>query len=258
MAASDAHHLLDQLDTLDEAILSISSELDLDAVLQRIVDLARTLVGVRYCALGIVGPDGFLSDFITAGISETEREAIGELPRGHGILGVLIREQRSLRIRDMRDDPRSSGFPPNHPPMVSFLGVPIRVGDDAIGNLYLTEKEGAEEFTDADQRLVERLARHAAIAVINARRFTESEAQRRQLQTIIDYMPDAVTIREAPSGRVLMANRLARNLLGHATLPKRRVRGNGERLPSRGADWATARGAGYPDRPRPAQRRGEH
>jgi signal transduction histidine kinase len=212
--------LLDQLDILDDAILAIASELDLGAVLQRITDLARTLVGARYCALGIVGDDGYLTDFITSGISETEREAIGDLPRGHGLLGVLIREQQSLRMRDMREDPRSVGFPPNHPPMVSFLGVPIRVGDDAVGNLYLTEKEDASEFTDEDQRLVERLARHAAIAVTNARRFAESEAQRRQLQTILDHMPEAVTIREAPGGRVLMANRLARDLLGHATLPR--------------------------------------
>ncbi|MGI8688855.1 MAG: ATP-binding protein [Thermomicrobiales bacterium] len=220
MQGNEAHQLLDQLDALDEIILSIASELDLDAVLQRIVDRARLLVGARYCALGIVGPDGLLSDFITAGISASERAAIGDPPRGHGILGVLVREQQSLRMRDMRADPRSVGFPPNHPPMVSFLGVPIRIGDDAVGNLYLTEKEGADEFTIEDQRLAERLARHAAIAVTNARRFTQSEAQRRQLQTIIDSLPEAVTIREAPSGRLLMANGLAHNLLGHATLPK--------------------------------------
>lgn len=220
MSAHATDHLLDHLDTLDDAILAINSELDRDAVLQRVTDLARALVGARYCALGIVGPDGYLTDFITSGISDTQREAIGDLPRGHGLLGVLIREQRSLRLRDMHADPRSVGFPPHHPPMTSFLGVPIRVGDEAIGNLYLTEKEGTDAFTDEDQRLVERLARHAAIAVVNARRFTESEAQRRQLQTILDYMPEAVTIREAPGGRVLLANRLARDLLGHATLPK--------------------------------------
>lgn len=211
--------ILDHLDALDDAILAVSSELDLDAVLQRIVDLARSLGSARYAALGVIGVDGYLSDFITSGISATEREAIGAPPRGHGILGVLIREQRSLRLRDMRDDPRSVGFPPHHPPMVSFLGVPIRVAEDAIGNLYLTEKEGAREFTEEDQRIVERLARHAAIAILNARRFAESEEQRRQLRAIIDHLPEAVTIREAPGGRVLMANRLARDLLGHATLP---------------------------------------
>lgn len=215
-----SHMLLDHLDALDEAILAIASELDLEAVLQRIVDLARALVGARYCALGIVGPDGYLTAFITSGISATEREAIGAPPRGHGILGVLVREQRSLRLADMHADPRSVGFPPHHPPMVSFLGVPIRVSDDAIGNLYLTEKEGADAFTDDDQRLAERLARHAAIAIINARRFSETEVQRQQLHTILDYMPEGVTIREAPGGRLLMANRIALNLLGVGTLPK--------------------------------------
>src|SRR4029077_6696139 len=101
------NHILDQLDALDEVILSIASELDLDAVLQRIVDLARTLVGARYCALGIVGADGFLTDFITSGISQTEREAIGAPPRGHGILGLLVREQRSLRLPDLSKHPQS-------------------------------------------------------------------------------------------------------------------------------------------------------
>jgi len=201
MPDSAADHLLNQLDALDDTILSIASELDLDAVLQRIVDLARSLIGARYGALGIAGADGYLTDFITAGISATEREVIGDLPRGHGILSVLIREQQSLRLTDMHDDPRSAGFPPHHPPMTSFLGVPIRVRDDTIVNLYLTDKEGGNDFTAEDQRIVERLARHAAIAVANARRFTESEAQRRQLQTILDHMPDAVMIREAPGGR---------------------------------------------------------
>lgn len=243
------NHMLDQLDALDEVILSISSELDLDAVLQRIVDLARALVGARYCALGIVGPDGFLSDFIISGISQTEREAIGDPPRGHGILGLLVREQRSLRMPDLSKHPQSIGFPPHHPPMTSFLGVPIRIADDAVGNLYLTEKAGADEFSDDDQRIVERLARHAAIAVINARRFAESEEQRRQLRTIIDHMPDGVTIREAPGGRLLMANRIALNLLGVGTLPRsgfaetasgfRPARPSGERIDPR--DTPTAR-----------------
>src|SRR3954468_8624399 len=97
---------------------------------------------------------------------------------------------------------RRPGRPPSPPSMTSFLGVPIRIADDAVGNLYLTEKEGADEFSDEDQRIVERLARHAAIAMINARRFAESEEQRRQLRTIIDHMPDGVTIREAPGGRL--------------------------------------------------------
>lgn len=203
----------------NSTVLAAHTELNLDAALQRIVELARELVGARYAALGIVGPDGYLSDFITAGISDAERAAIGPLPRGHGLLGVLIREQRSLRLRDLRDDARSSGFPPHHPPMTSFLGVPIRLGDEAIGNFYLTDKRGAAEFSVEDERLVELLAQHAAVAVRNARRFTDTEMQRQFLRAIIEHMPGAVTIREAPGGRLLAANDQARALLGVATLP---------------------------------------
>lgn len=203
----------------NETVLAVHTELNLDIALQRIVELARELVGARYAALGIVGEDDFLSDFVTTGISEAEREAIGPLPRGHGILGVLIREQRSLRLPDLHDDPRSSGFPPNHPPMTSFLGVPIRLGDEAIGNFYLTEKQGAPAFSAEDQQLVELLAQHAAVAVLNARRYTDTEGQRQLLRAIIEHMPEAVTIRAAPGGRLLAANDQARDLLGIVTLP---------------------------------------
>lgn len=219
---AQAAHLLDQLDQFDalnEAMLAIASELDLDAVLQRISDLARTLVGARYAALGIVGPDGYLTQFITSGITAAERAAMGALPRGHGILGVIIREQQSLRLDDLPHDARAYGLPLHHPPMRTFLGVPIRVGGEAIGNLYLTEKTGPDGFTADDQRLVERLARHAAIAVVNARRFTATETQRQLFETIIEHIPEGVTIREAPGGRLLAANGSARDLLGIATLP---------------------------------------
>ena len=214
-----AAHLLDQFDALNEAILAIASELDLDAVLQRVADLARTLVGAKYCALGIVGPDSNLTDFITSGISAAERAAMGDLPHGHGILGVLIREQRSLRLPDIAADPHAHGFPPHHPPMTTFLGVPIRVGAEAGVNLYLTEKIAPGGFTADDQRLVERLARHAAIAVVNARRFAAAETQRRLFETICEHIPEGVTIREAPGGRLLATNSAARDLLGLATLP---------------------------------------
>ncbi len=203
----------------NETVLAAHTELNLDAALRRIVELARELVGARYAALGIVGADGLLSDFITTGISDAEQEAIGPLPRGHGILGVLIREQQSLRLPNLGDDPRSSGFPPNHPPMTNFLGVPIRLGEEAVGNFYLTEKQGAEEFSDEDQQLVELLAQHAAVAVLNARRYTDTERQRQLLSAIIDHMPDGVTIRAAPRGELLATNDRARDLLGVATLP---------------------------------------
>ncbi len=185
----------------DETVLAVHAELRLDVALRRIVELARDLVGARYAALGIVGADGCLTDFITAGLTDAARAEIGPLPRGHGILGVLIREQRSLRLPDLGADPRSSGFPPDHPPMTSFLGVPIRLGEEAIGNFYLTEKQGAAAFSVEDQRLVERLAQHAAVAVQNARRYAETEVQRQLLRAMVEHMPEAVTIREAPGGQ---------------------------------------------------------
>ncbi len=132
---------------------------------------------------------------------------------------MLIRERQSLRLDRIEDDPRSHGLPPNHPPMTTFLGVPIRVGQGTIGNLYLTDKRVPGGFTADDQRLLERLARHAAIAVINARRFAAAETQRRLFETICEHIPEGVTIREAPSGRLLATNSSARDLLGLATLP---------------------------------------
>jgi signal transduction histidine kinase len=158
-----------RLEALDAATAAISSELSLDRVLQVIVDRVRPLVGARYAALGIVGEKQRIEQFITSGIDEADRRAIGHPPRGRGILGVIIRDQVSLRLADLATDPRSSGFPPNHPPMRSFLGVPIVVDGRSIGNLYLTDKQGASEFTEEDQRLVESFARHAGIAIDNAR-----------------------------------------------------------------------------------------
>ena len=126
----------------------LAAELSLPALLQRIVDLAVDLTDARYGALGVLSPDGSdLSDFITSGLSAEQRAAIGELPHGLGILGVLIREPAVLRIRDIADDARATGFPPNHPSMHSFLGAPIRAHGRVFGNIYLTDKRGAREFT---------------------------------------------------------------------------------------------------------------
>lgn len=158
-----------RLEALDEASRAIAGELALERVLQLIVDRARGLVDARYAALGIVDETGTIERFITSGISPAERARIGAPPRGRGILGLIIREGRSLRIADIGRDPRSAGFPPHHPPMTSFLGVPITVKGRPIGNFYLTNKIGASEFSEADQRLVEMFALHAGIAIENAR-----------------------------------------------------------------------------------------
>lgn len=157
------------IDALDAATRAIAGELDLDRVLQLIVDSVRELVHARYAALGIVDASGRIEHFITSGISAEQRADIGALPRGHGLLGLIIREGKSFRIPDIAKHPDSYGFPADHPTMHSFLGVPVRAGGQLLGNFYLTEKHGAKEFTAQDQRLVEMFALHAGIAIQNAR-----------------------------------------------------------------------------------------
>jgi signal transduction histidine kinase len=158
-----------QLSLLD-AILTIGSDLDLPAMLRRIAEVAAQLVDARYAALGVLDVTGTrLSEFITVGIDEGGRREIGNLPEGHGILGLLIVDAQPLRLPDLTAHPDSYGFPPGHPPMRSFLGVPIRVRDDVFGNLYLTDKTTGEEFTDEDEELVVGLAAAAGVAIENAR-----------------------------------------------------------------------------------------
>ena len=153
-----------------DAVLSVSSDLDLASVLRRIVEAAVDLVEARYGALGLLDETRTrLSDFITVGIDDEGRAAIGNVPEGHGILGLLILEPKPLRLADLREHVDSYGFPPNHPPMRSFLGVPIRVRDEVFGNLYLTDKMSDEVFTDVDEELLVGLAAAAGIAIENAR-----------------------------------------------------------------------------------------
>ena len=160
---------MDVVAALDAATRAIAGLQAVDDVLQVIVDQVRPLVGARYAALGIVHPNGVIERFITSGITAEARARIGSLPRGHGFLGLIIRENRSFRIPDITVDPRRHGFPPHHPPMHSFLGVPITVHGHSVGNLYLTDKADAAEFSEGDQRLVETFAVHAGIAIENAR-----------------------------------------------------------------------------------------
>jgi signal transduction histidine kinase len=157
------------LNAVGEAARAIAGVLEVQEVLQLIVERVRTLVGARYAALGIVGPDDRIQQFITSGISPHDRHSIGPLPRGRGLLGLIIRKARSYRIPNIASHPDSSGFPPNHPPMTSFLGVPITSMGRSVGNFYLTDKTGAPEFNATDQRLVELFALHAGIAIENAR-----------------------------------------------------------------------------------------
>jgi signal transduction histidine kinase len=154
---------------LDAAVRGIAGLVSVDDVLQLIVDRVRPLVRAEYAALGIVDAGGRIERFITSGMDDETRQRIGALPEGHGMLGLIIRENRSFRVPDINTDPRRYGFPPNHPPMTSFLGVPITVKGVSLGRLYLTNKVDADEFSEEDRSLVETFALHAGIAMENAR-----------------------------------------------------------------------------------------
>jgi signal transduction histidine kinase len=180
-----SHGSADRLRLLVAAGIALSSELSLDALLQRIVETAAQLTGARYAALGVIDRTGSgLERFFTTGVDSDTYEAIGELPRGRGVLGVLIRDAKPLRLHDLGSDPRSVGFPRNHPSMHTFLGVPILLRDIAYGNLYLTEKHGGEDFTEEDEDLTQLLAAQAAVAIENARLHESSMRWLRQLESL--------------------------------------------------------------------------
>jgi signal transduction histidine kinase len=173
-------------ETLLDAVSAISSDLDLRSVLSRLVEAACRLTGAKYAALGVVGADGTLVEFITTGIDKHQRDLIGDLPRGRGILGLLIHEPETIRIKNLSAHPASTGFPAHHPPMGSFLGVPVRIRGTVFGNLYLTEKQDAEEFTERDELLVQALARTAGFVIENARAYGRSERRRQWLEATAD------------------------------------------------------------------------
>lgn len=160
---------IETIEALDDATRAITEVLDLETVLQLIVDRVAALADARYAALGIADANNRMERFITTGFTHEQRSAIGHLPVGRGLLGLIIREGRSYRIPEIAAHPDSSGFPAHHPPMRSLLGVPINVSGRPVGNLYLTDKQGTAEFSPADQRIVELFARHAGIAIENAR-----------------------------------------------------------------------------------------
>jgi signal transduction histidine kinase len=176
---------LERRDMLLEAGLALSSELSLSTLLQRIVELAAKITGARYGALGVIGSGGdLIAEFITSGVSDEQRHSIGHPPVGRGILWVLIHEALPLRLREISADPRSVGFPPNHPEMHTFLGSPVTSRHRVFGNIYLTEKAGGAEFTAEDQRALEILAAQAGVAIENARLYEESHQRERRLESI--------------------------------------------------------------------------
>ena len=193
------HGALDQQERLRlllDAVMTMAADLTLDGVLARIVTVASNLADARYAALGVldVGPGRRLRTFVHHGMSPVQVEEIGDLPTGHGLLGVLIDDPRPIRLRDIAAHPASYGFPEHHPPMKSFLGVPVRIRDRVFGNLYLTEKAGPGDFTAEDEEVVVALAAAAGIAIENARLYEEAEQRQRWLSAtaeVIAMLADA-------------------------------------------------------------------
>ena len=169
-----------------EAVVAVAEDLSLDAVLERVVQSACRLLHARYGALGVIGGDGSLSHFITVGIDEERARRMGPLPTGHGVLGLLISDPRPLRLHDLNQHPASFGLPANHPPMRTFLGVPVRVRDVVFGNLYLTEKEDGTDFTAEDEGLAVALAAAAGVAIENARLYDDARRRARWLEACMD------------------------------------------------------------------------
>jgi len=183
----------DRMQGLLDAVLAIGTGLELDTTLRRIVAAAVDLVDARYGALGVLGADGGLSRFLYVGIDEDTRAKMGKLPEGKGLLGQLIVDPRPLRLADIAAHEASAGFPAHHPPMRSFLGVPVRVSDAVFGNLYLTEKAGGAEFTAADEVVVEALAAAAGIAVQNADLFEQTRLRQRWLEATAEIRTELLS-----------------------------------------------------------------
>jgi signal transduction histidine kinase len=183
----------DRKDLLLEAGLALASELSLPIVLQRIVDVATQVTDARYGAIGVIGARNQIIEFVTTGISAKERRAIGALPSGHGVLGLLIRDPRPIRLKDIASHPKAVGFPSNHPPMHTFLGAPVRAVGRVYGNIYLAEKRGGGQFTEEDEASLILLATQAGVAIANATLYEETHLRERWLGALRDITADILS-----------------------------------------------------------------
>jgi signal transduction histidine kinase len=213
----------ERLRVLLDAVVVIAADLDLDSVLARIVEVAGRLADAQYVALGVLGsgPERRLRAFVTHGLSAEQRTTIGDLPRGHGLLGLIIDRPEPLRLHDLTADPKSYGFPPHHPPMHSFLGVPIRIRDKVFGNLYLTEKVGGGDFTEQDEATVVALAAAVGVVIENARLYEEAARRERWLAATAEITGLLLTSRSRDDALRTVADRareIARADLGCVVL----------------------------------------
>jgi signal transduction histidine kinase len=229
----------DRLRVLVETGIAINSELSLDGVLERIVEAAARVTDAHYAALGVIDPAGTgLERFVTHGMTDEVEKQIGELPHGRGILGVLIHDARTLRLHNLSEHPRSVGFPSGHPPMNTFLGVPIILRGVAYGNLYLTEKNGGGDFTDEDEELVSLLAAQAAVAVENARLYESATSWSQQLESLNEIGGALVGELELSPLLDLVATRL-RGLIGARLVAIALPAGDGLRIAAADGEGAT-------------------
>ncbi|MGO4583748.1 GAF domain-containing protein [Arthrobacter sp. 2RAF6] len=211
--AGELLHAQEHMRGLLEAVVAVAEDLSLEAVLDRVVNSACRLLHARYGALGVIGENQSLSHFVTVGIDEELAARIGPLPTGHGVLGLLINEPAPLRLHDLREHPKSYGFPENHPPMKSFLGVPVRVRDVVFGNLYLTEKEGGGDFTPEDEDLAVALAAAAGVAIENARLYEDARRRASWLEACME-----VTGRMFGDDRMAEPDKVALDLIADKAL----------------------------------------
>jgi signal transduction histidine kinase len=208
----------DRLDGLVEAMLVITSGLELDATLRRIVHTAIQLVDAHYGALGVRGQGHDLVEFVNEGIDDDTRELIGQLPQGRGVLGVLIDDPKPIRLDNIQHHPASVGFPPNHPPMRTFLGVPVQIRDEVFGNLYLTEKANGQPFNEDDEVLVRALAATAGIAIANARLYEQSQARQAWIEAARDIATEMLSGADPVRARRLIADKALRLADATATM----------------------------------------
>jgi signal transduction histidine kinase len=204
---------VDRRDALIRSGLALAAELDLEAVLQRIIDLAAELTDASYGALGVLGPDGTIREFVTTGIAADLRAAIGDEPSGRGILGLLIREPVPIRIARIDQHPAAVGFPPHHPRMTTFLGAPITARGQVFGNIYLADKRGGEPFTEEDERSLVVLATQAGTAVENARLYDEARTRQRWLEAVRE-IAGAILSRAHPDEALQVVSERATELVG--------------------------------------------
>jgi len=239
----------DRVQALLEAVVAVGSQLDLETVLRRIVEAAVELVDARYGALGVIGDSGQLAEFVPVGLDEDQIAAIDHWPEGRGLLGALITDPRPVRLADLSADPRSSGFPEGHPPMRSFLGVPVRIRGEVFGNLYLTEKQDGGQFDEEDETVVTALAAAAGVAIENARLYEEARRRQRWLQASDEVTRRLLSV--ADPGDVLdLVTQQVLEMSGADLAVLALPEGDHHQLVVRhaaGADAARARGLALPD-----------